>query len=296
MLERGDEVAMGSTKYWVEYAGNNYFLIDQNGIPLTTSGVHTLKVIRSCHRNMQALSIGAITMLENPLDNLINGNEIALLQRDGTASTDKIIQASVQEYSDVWPPVNCDCDFDSTSIYNRYTHNVRGTWRAKRSHLYLQSRTPIPPVLPAPAPPQNNREDGTFDLFNPFWWYASSEWLITPQINNWTWTSEVTKFSPYGFELENQDRLGRYSAAQYDYNNNLPVAVGNNTEYREIGFDSFEEYNFDNCSNDHFSFEAAIGGVNGVVESSSHTGRKSFNVGPGPNNNVQIIKYLDDCQ
>lgn len=294
LLERGDELVMHSTnaKYWVEDNGTNYYLIDENGATYGTSGQNVkFKVLRSGHRNMQAVSIGALTMLENPLDNLIGvgSDEIAILTR-GTSpvATDLMIQASVNEYSDDWPMENCDCDFDENEEYNPFIYNVKGTWRKKKSHLYLQSRTY--------TIPQHNREDGVFVKFNPFWWYNGNLW--NTDNTNWTWTSEVTKVSPYGFELENVDRLGRYSAAQYDYNNNLPVAVGNNAQYREIGFDSFEEYHFDNCKNDHFSFESSFidaddNGIDDndsdirITETTSHTGSKSFKL--GAEDQVEII-------
>ena len=284
-LYPGDELGTaGGTKYWVDKIGSGPLtLIDNLGLPVANQSL-ALKIIRSGHRNMQAISIGAITMLENPLKNVATGSPIPLLNRNGVATSDKIIQSSVTEFSDDWAVDYCDCGFDVNGIYNPYIYNAKGTWRAKKSHLYLHSRTQ--------TTTQNNREDGVFNSFNPFWFFGGNMWDIND--NNWTWTSEVTKYSPYGFELENKDRLGRFSAAQYDYNNNLPVAVGNNTQYREIGFDSFEEYHFDNCEDDHFSFEKAIGGANGIVETTSHTGRKSFKV--APLNSVSITKIIEECK
>src|SRR5690606_8803002 len=111
-----------------------------------------------------------------------------------------------------------DCEFDANAPYNPYIYNARGTWRSKKSHLYLHSREQ--------QNPQVNRHDGVFSLYNPFWRFASSIW--DKNETNWTWAAEVTKYSPYGYELENKDRLGRHSAAQYDYNNNLPTAVAKN--------------------------------------------------------------------
>jgi hypothetical protein len=289
-LVAGDEVAIGINKYWVDYNGTNFTLQDANAIAPNDGDIN-MKIFRSGYRNMQAVSIGAITMLENPLEGVSDGGEVSILNRPGTATTDNVIQASVNEFSDDWLIENCDCvDADRGGLkINPYTINAKGTWRAKRSHLYLHGRTQSIDGGPGH---QNNRADGVYNSFNPFWWVnGSNMWNINEE--NWTSTSEVAQYSPYGFELENKDALNRYSAAQYDYNNKLPVAVGNNTQYREIGFDSFEEYDFDDCADDHFSFEAMIGGDNGVEENHSHTGRKSFRVAKG--NSVELIKYLEEC-
>jgi len=42
--------------------------------------------------------------------------------------------------------------------------------------------------------------------------------------------------------LENKDILNNYSAALYGYNDQLSTAVASNASYKEIAFDSFEEY------------------------------------------------------
>lgn len=298
MFEPGDEVAIASGKYWIHHDGVNYILIDATtSLPLTgLTGTYELKIIRSGHRNMQALSIGTIALLTNPIAGLNNGANIPLLVKNSADDIDEVIQTSATEYSDNWPMENCDCNFDANAPYNPYVYNAKGTWRSLKSHLYLHKRKQ--------SSTQVNRTDGIFELFNPFWRYFSGDW--GQNTNNWTWTSEVTKYSPYGFELENKDRLDRYSAAQYDYNNNLPVAVANNAKYRQIGFDSFEEYHFDNCEKDHFSFESSVSSItdangdgiddvtgNGITDQVSHTGRKSITV--GPNSSVKLGKKLDEC-
>ena len=86
---------------------------------------------------------------------------------------------------------------------------LRELGEQKKAHLYLHGRTQS---TLANSGYQNNRDDGVFSSFNPFWWRNGSNiWNINS--NNWTSTSEVTKYSPYGFELENKDALDRYSAA-----------------------------------------------------------------------------------
>lgn len=59
---------------------------------------------------------------------------------------------------------------------------------------------------------------------------------------NWVVARTVTKYSPWGFELENQDAIGNYTTAEYDYNNQLPVALAKNARQHEIFAENFESY------------------------------------------------------
>jgi hypothetical protein len=166
--------------------------------------------------------------------------------------------------------------------YNPYLNGKLGNWRAQKSYLYLTERTQ--------ATLNNNtsiRTDGIFKTFNPFWLPPSlpGDWLADR--TNWTFTSEVTEFSPFGFELENRDALGRYSSAVYGYNNTLPMGVGNNARYRELAFDNFEDYEYGQCSDDHFSYKTykTATAEGQVTETESHSGRRSIQV-----NENQMVK------
>jgi len=194
--------------------------------------------------------------------------------------------------STCWPIATCEtvpltftqCGKVPGDIVNPYLKGLRGSWRAKRSHLYLSDRSQTTAF-------NNNtdiRKDGvfvTYDIaqtgdsaidFQPFWKKTSgNDWLKDPTY--WTFTSEVTKFSPFGFELENRDALNRYSAAIYRYNNSLPIAVASNSIYKEIGYDGFEDYDFfgiGSCSGhfDFFPFKSSLS------TQEAHTGLNSIKV------------------
>jgi hypothetical protein len=90
-------------------------------------------------------------------------------------------------------------------------------------------------------------------IVNGFLWNHPSLEVCAPQ---WTYNNEITKYNPYNFETENKDILNRYSAALYGYDGKLSTAIAANAEYREIAFESFEEYSdipknidLDYCSN-----------------------------------------------
>jgi len=166
---------------------------------------------------------------------------------------------------------------------NPYYENILGNWRPVRSHLYLADRTGITSGTTSDIEKHGvfdtkNLSTGSSIAFQPFWSPNSgNDWTKSPTY--WTWSSEVSKFSPLGNEVENRDALSRHSAAVYGYNSSLPVAVGSNARYNEIAFDGFEDYSFNDagdCRYHHFDF---YGDMNSLSTDEAHTGIYSMEVG-----------------
>lgn len=285
-LHNGDEVLVTTTsgvkRAWVNDLSYSVFrLLDANGSQIALTGTNTLKVIRSGRRNIQSTSMASMVSMSNPTSNLVSTGDI---DGDGQAelkipttfyegSTFKVVNAGSVEFADAWS-LQCECGIDNTQTnYNPYLYNTKGVWRAKRSHLYLTGRTSSGATDPSP------RKDGFYANFSPFYQInTAGKWTIVP--TGWTFTSQVSMFNNNGFELENQDALNRYSAAQYGYNFTFPLAVGANARYAEIGFDGFEDYNFTACPvNEHFGFRTVASAT--VTGSKSHTGRSSLAVTGG---------------
>lgn len=267
----GDEIVYGSanTHAWVTViSGNNFRLVDATGANIASIAANTpFKVVRSGYRNLQSAGIMNVTLMKNPLKHFSTGVDITNLGTGFLNSANwndwRIINAGAVDYSDNWP-AGCECGNATT---NPYLNNSKGVWRTKSSRTYLTGRSTQASVNP--------RLEGFFTSFRPMY-RLSSGGNFVKDMTNWTYVAEVSRFSPYGFELENNDALYRYSAAQYGYNNTLPMAVGSNTRYRQIGFDGFEDYGFNGCTtNTHFSFEGSNGTVNNTQ---SHTGKYSFKV------------------
>ena len=275
----GDELALTgglSPKAWVTSVGANSITTqDRNGNPVS-NGTYDLKITRSGRRNLSKMPMAKLTCLSNPLMS-INSN-----------ACDSILQASAIEYSNDWK-TSCEC-FGGTgsgvnTTTNPYVLGLKGNWRPKRSNLYLSPRTQ--------SNYDNNtniRVDGVFAAFTPFYKFTSGKWVIDP--SNWTYTSQVTEFSPFGAELENQDALGRYSAATFGYNQTFATAVAANSEYREIGADNFEDYDFSTCSDSHFKFKSGTTSPT-IDKTQSHTGRRSILVTSGAP--VDMNKVLGVC-
>ena len=261
MFVSGDEVSiydpinLSHVKGWVVDAcatGIQVILFD--GTPLSGANLR-LKVLRSGRRNLQNTPIGTVVLRANPLEN-IHENIFT-----------KVLQASAVEYSDDWKTF-CECFLDTTNnsvTGNPYVLGNKGIWRPKASYVHLSGRSQTK---------ENNntniREDGMFTSFNPFYKYQNN-WMIDRQ--NWTYTSSVVDFSPFGQALETIDALKRYSSSVYGYNQTLPVAVAANSRYRQLGFDGFEDYAFQNCSDNHFRL-----GNSALVYNEAHSGHYSVKV------------------
>jgi len=279
----GDELELSNGAYaWVtEVTAGSILAVHKNGSPVTTTT--DVKVLRSGYRNQQSMPMATVTTLANPLSGV------------KTNLYDKVLQAGASEFTNGWKTF-CDCFATnphgisgSVSLQPIYTTNpfilgTKGMWKLKRSYLYLSDRTQ--------SNYNNNtniRKDGLFTSFSPYYKYNSGNWDIDGR--NWTYTSEVTEFSPFGVELENKDALGRYSTALYGYNQSLATAVGGNARYRDLGVDNFEDYGFSDCADNHFKFNKDQQLT--IDNTQSHSGTNSLKVNNA--SAVTMTKQLAIC-
>ena len=149
-----------------------------------------------------------------------------------TECLDGVLQTSSTEYRSTWDYDYWDAG-TSFSSGEQYL-GIPNIYRSLRQNLYVTERNQS---ANNGSYLTNIANDGTFSSFS-FFNYArgNSENLQNP----WTWTAEMTKYSPFNFEIENINALGIYSSALYGYRNSLATAVANNARYDEIAFDSFE--------------------------------------------------------
>lgn len=263
-FERGDELALtrsgSSIRAWVTNVSSNSITAEVENGTLVPANKYTLEIIRSGRRNMQSMDMAKITTLVNPINSLQSN------------SYQKITQASAKVYTDSWRTY-CNC-FDQPGMQttNPYVLGIRGDYHLKTSYLYLTSRDQSNFDNNT-----NTRKDGTFTSYNPFYSDSIGQWWTTP--NNWTYTSTVTDFNPYGQEIEDRDALGRYSSATFGFNQTLPTAVAANAQYGEIGFDGFEDWGYNGCADNHFDMNRSAMALDATQ---SHTGRHSLLVGSTP--------------
>jgi hypothetical protein len=290
-MYNGNEV--NETGWVTEVLPTGIKILDKQGNDLSKPGLiltnpfastaFSLKILRSGRRNQQSTPMASLTTRSNPL----NGVQSNLY--------DKVLQAGASEFTNNWRTF-CDCFATSgrgknagSSLVPIFTTNpfilgTKGMWKLKTSYLYLSDRTQ--------TNYNNNtniRTDGMFTSFMPYYKFSSGKWAADGK--NWTYTSNVTEFSPFGSELENQDALGRYSTALYGYNQSMATAVAANARYREVGVDNFEDYGFSSCADNHFKFNKDQQPV--IDNTVSHTGTNSLKVGSA--SAVTMTKQLAIC-
>jgi hypothetical protein len=266
----GDEIAVeGGMKGWITSVEPGIV----KAVTVDGGGVNGkfLRVLRSGRRNQQNVPMAVITTRSNPLTAISNN------------AYNQVLQAQAMEYTNTWRTF-CDCfAAEGRGSTNPYILGTKGMYKNKKSYSYLSGRS------------QSNynsntdiRKDGMLTSYTPFYKLNAGSWEMDPR--DWTYTSEVTEFSPFGVELENKDPLDRYSSAQYGYNQTLPVSVAANSKYSNMANDNFEDYNSATCVDNHFKFRAF---ANNIVNTQAHTGRKSIRVVNG--DSVNITKQLAKC-
>lgn len=269
----GDELMLSDgEKAWVsELTSTTVTAMTKYGNPV--HGTLDVKVLKSGRKNMIASPMAELTTMSNPLSSL------------KTNLYTQVLSASAIEYTDEWRAY-CDCLQDKyvSGHSNPYFIGTKGNWQVKKSQTYLTDR-----VQSLYNDNTNIRKDGTFTSYSPYYKIQSDQtWSKDPR--SWTFTTELTEFSALGQELENRDALGRYSSAMFGYNGTMALAVASNTRHKELGFDSFEDYDYNLCMDGHFKF---VNDKAKVTSEASHSGRKSIKVSNGTP--VIMSKDIQDC-
>jgi|GEM_PF-422037 len=185
-------------------------------------------------------------------------------------------------YGESTTPTATGC-ISPEGIVNPYLYGILGNWRTKGDYFYMGDRNNI-----SASTAENLRNDGYLPSFKSYWkapasttgvWVRNTPAVSLGDYENWNWKTEMTLYSPYGFDVENINALPTYSSAQYGYFNTLPTAVANNAKQKEIGFDGFEDYypwiEQPECIRSHFAFEEF---KDKVTQDQSHTGLWSMRI------------------
>lgn len=172
----------------------------------------------------------------------------------------------------------CRNYINDTSI-NPYRWGILGNWRVEKAYTFYHDRA----ENDASTAGTNIRKEGLLKNFSTYWKFTDSILLANPDTSKWVWNSAMSGYNKKGFETENYDPLGRYNAGLYGYNQTLPVAVAQNSKYREVLFDGFEDYGYktNNCANCDstraFDFIKNQEGVS-LNQAISHTGKYSMKI------------------
>lgn len=132
------------------------------------------------------------------------------------------------------------CRNNITDTTNPYRWGILGNWRVDKTLTYYAERV----ESNAAVAQTNTRKEGVLKNFTPYWSFTNALLRPTTDTSRWVWNSASSLYNRKGIEVENYDPLGRYNAGLYGYNQTLPIAVAQNSKYREILFDGFEDYGY----------------------------------------------------
>lgn len=151
---------------------------------------------------------------------------------------------------------------------NPYAMGVRGQWRQQSEYAYHANRTYGTP---------SSRTEGLFCAGSLFKFPSSLPSTCVPPVfnflhfvthnPNWRPMRTITKWSPFGNEVENVDAIGNYSTAVFAYNEQFPVAVASNARQGEVLSLGFEDNNLLYPVNNYMDYNhfPIIGGAAGSL-------------------------------
>lgn len=144
-----------------------------------------------------------------------------------------------------------------TNLAAGYRYGLLGIFRPSEQYEWVSERTysPNAPIL---------RTDGLIDNFH---------WSLCSKCeDNWILNQYISQYDPYGFAQETNNSLNIPGASLYGYKASLNIAYANNAGYREIGFESFEEYGLQHAlSRNEADYSSKLG--NGNIDFYTQNGR-----------------------
>jgi hypothetical protein len=245
----------------------SFVFMDDAGKLYSRTGV-TFRIVRSGRRNMLDANVATITNMINPLA----GGKLLF------DTTSKVINAAAVEFKEKWQTDNdvfkrlklmfntskCvyeeveDCAGFLEKSINPYRKGLLGNFRVHRNMVFYEGRREYDTTANT-----NIAENGFLKNFKQYWNFNTSANLIPDTLSSqWVWNSKLTKVNAKGLELETQDALGIYTAAQYGYHKTLPVAIVNNSRYNEMVYDGFEDSSYSEALNPPSINACAIKHVN----------------------------------
>ena len=170
---------------------------------------------------------------------------------------------------------------DSYIVFNPFVTGYLDLWRPYKSCVYQGGRIEKDLFNPQKKGVQI-KESGFFTDYFSYWKHDGSSWLNNTSATKWKVANTVTLYDKYGQELENKDALGRFKAAKFDFNSELPSAVASNSMNRELYSNSLEDYNSRKLSYEETEFkqlpDLTESISKGTMVNSAHTGKTAVTV------------------
>ncbi len=181
-----------------------------------------------------------------------------------------------------------DCEGYLEKEINPYRKGLLGTYRGHRSMVFYGERVQGQDSIFRPTNIANN---GALKSFVPYWTFNTTTNNLRPSASSlWVWNSEVTRVNARGMELETKDALGIYTAAQYGYAKNLPIAIANNSRNNEMAYAGFEDIDYKEAinklnqqecaTNQHINFDKTLKVSARAAGFNAHTGDGVLKLNP----------------
>lgn len=195
-----------------------------------------LLVYHFCGNCQSTIDTITKTIVVDPSEDLFKDTTLEI----STEVKSGVLSASAATFADTWP---LPFEAEALSEKSGYLNGSEGVWRNEGSYVYKTDRSQ--------TEDHQLQSEGTFDLEQFNWDFSDIN-----AIPGWIKANTVTRYSPYSYELENEDVMGVPSAALYDYGGHLPSANGVNMRYKEMAFTGFEYQEGNTSGNWMFGDEA----------------------------------------
>jgi len=202
---------------------------------------------------------------------------------------DPIVNTLVKKYLGTVTGIFCRSKFTEKKSMNPYVEGVLGNWRVDSTYAYYGARKESDATQSI-----DTRTAGVISGYKTFWTFAATPGNPSTPVymsrnfaasDVWVWNSAITQYNRKGYEIENTDPLGRFNSGLYGYYQQLPVAVANNSRVREMMYDGFEDYDYQNsgCADcaPRRSVKYDVIVNNNITTTQSHTGKYSLIVANG---------------
>lgn len=178
---------------------------------------------------------------------------------------------------------------------NKYSTGKYGVWLPKNTYVYQVDRLQTNGINIDYAKTKINI-DGEYEDFENF--------DFTDELSNdkWDYTSEITKYSPYGFALEEKSRSNFnvltnqdqeiYNSQIYGYANSLMTASAVNASYFEFGSDGFEETGYNGQIGNYTPHGNVVFlGSPQISQAQVHTGKYSIKLNSGTSISIRSNSF-----
>lgn len=185
---------------------------------------------------------------------------------------DNVVESNAATFGDRWPYTPGFYYPISSDTLNNFENGQRGKWRLASEFAYVSEISGLNSL----SSTAKNFNSGLFEL-ELFDWNRTSN----NDREKWRKFNTVTKYSPHGQPLEEENILGIKSTAKFGYHSTLPYLVAENSPYEYVAFESFEN-TYTSGSAQYFEdglfFNTSVASV---VDDTSHAGDKSLRVRSG---------------